>query len=147
MPNKNSSFLQGRFGHETSMTAKQIMDIVYYGDHYTEGLRPEEALEQKYQEAAFPYMGERYEGWQQGELIGHYGGLRDEIVRNGYNSDEPVHLGTHNEEGGRFPHILEGHHRIAVMYKHFPDTPIPVRVWKDKKEFLKSWEDDPFGGA
>lgn len=134
---KNSSFLKGRFGSPGFATARQIFDVVDYGDYNTFGMSKDEALEFKFKEAAQPneWFDKNPEDLTN---LGFSGGLLDSIKRNGFMSNQPVHIATHEVGGKNYgPNIIEGHHRVAVMYKLHPDQPIPIRVWKTADEMME----------
>lgn len=137
MSGRSSNFLRGRFGSPGFATARQIFETVNFGDQYTKGMSKKDALDFKFDEADRPpeYFFKNYYP-DDLTLMGFNGGLVESIKKRGYLPNQPVHLATHNDTGEKNPHILEGHHRVAVMYNLHPDQPIPIRVWKNQKELL-----------
>jgi hypothetical protein len=137
--NKDGSFHPPMF-----MTAREIMQHTRYGDGYTHNMTPDEALEMKYASASKPR--ERVvnitHGGGRGRVVpttirtpdgilGHDGGLKEEIDKHGYDWSKPVTVNLHDDEGNFSPYLLEGHHRVAVMMKTAPDEPIPVEFHWD----------------
>ena len=127
----------GSFHPPLYMTAREITQHARYGDGYTHKMTPDEALEMKYASAARPrerVVNIRRRGQDpvpttfvnDESVLGHEGGLKDEISKNGYDWSKPVSVTLHDDEGNFAPYLLEGHHRVAVMMKHSPDEPMPV---------------------
>jgi hypothetical protein len=119
------------------MTAREILQHARYGDGHTYNKTPEEALEMKYASASRPreqVINIRRRGQDfvpttfvnDESVLGHEGGLKDEISKHGYDWTKPVEINLHDDEGNFSPYLIEGHHRVAVMMKHSPDEPIPV---------------------
>lgn len=160
MTRNSADFFSGRVTH---LTAREIMGNVFYGDGFTQPKSGMDALEMKYANAAKPRTStvtvrnaearrtggpgvpitRTNEDWE----LGHEGGLADEIRKNGYDMNKPVHIVLHDDDGKPNPQVIEGHHRIAVMYKHFPDQPIPVRFWKNYDHFAAAAERGNVPGA
>jgi hypothetical protein len=142
MSERSSNFLRGRFGSPGFATARQIFESVNFGDHYTQGMSKKDALEFKFDESNnSPEYYFKKNDPDDLTLLGFNGGLVESIKNKGYLPNQPVHLATHNDTGEKNPQILEGHHRVAVMYKLHPDQPIPTRVWKNKKEMLDHFDE------
>jgi hypothetical protein len=55
--------------------------------------------------------------------------LVQSITTKGYNNGEPLHI-RHLKNG--VSTLINGHHRLAVMLKHSPDTPIPLQHFVDE---------------
>lgn len=123
----NADFFKGRVTH---LTARQIMGKVFYGDSTTQPKSGKDALEMKYAQASLPKSRKTKPAH-----LGSSGGLKDEILSRGYDNSYPVHILLHDDDGTPNPQLLEGHHRVAVMFKHHPDQPIAVKIWKNFDEF------------
>jgi hypothetical protein len=52
-------------------------------------------------------------------------GLKDDILKNGVHTPLEIHVDKYGDHT-----LTEGHHRLAVMLKHRPDTPMPVHYWR-----------------
>lgn len=52
-------------------------------------------------------------------------GLKDDILKNGIQDPVEVHVDRYGDQT-----LTEGHHRLAVMLKHRPKTPIPIHYWE-----------------
>ncbi len=52
-------------------------------------------------------------------------GLKDDILQNGIQSPVEIHVDNYGDKT-----LTEGHHRLAVMLKHRPATPIPIKYWR-----------------
>jgi hypothetical protein len=52
-------------------------------------------------------------------------GLKDDILENGIQSPIEIHVDRYGDKT-----LTQGHHRLAVMLKHRPNTPIPIHWWK-----------------
>ena len=55
--------------------------------------------------------------------------LVQSITEKGYNNESPLHI-RHLKNG--VSALINGHHRLAVMLKHNPDTPIPLQHFVDE---------------
>jgi hypothetical protein len=71
-------------------------------------------LDAKYEEAKNPEYGQT---WMSGQT------LRDYTVNNGIKIPIEIHV---DKETGEHT-LTDGHHRLAIALKHFPDTPIPIK--------------------
>lgn len=122
------------------MTAREIAEHCKMGDWKTERIGakvPEDVLWHKYDNAWMPQAGEKPSGW--------HGGLGESIHNVGYNWEKPVHIGLINEDGEFEPKLIEGHHRVAVMYHDRPDEQMPVSVWRNHdgpREWNAEYEED-----
>jgi hypothetical protein len=58
--------------------------------------------------------------------------LARSIVNKGYDSSKPILLNPSHSQG---PTVVDGHHRLAVMFKHSPHEPIPVMFTNDENYF------------
>ena len=52
-------------------------------------------------------------------------GLKDDILKNGIQDPIEIHVDSYGDQT-----LTEGHHRLAVMLKHRPKTPIPIHYWR-----------------
>jgi len=65
--------------------------------------------------------------------------LAESIQEKGYDPQYPIVLNPNHSQG---PTIIDGHHRLAVMLKTAPDTPIPV-MFTDDEMYNRTIEDEP----
>jgi hypothetical protein len=101
-----------REGLEPKRTASELIGAVDFEDHYDLRGRWDDAggdnnklMRIKYKEAV-------------------ESGLKDQVLQNGIQSPIDVHV---DEDGNQT--VTDGHHRLAVMLKHRPNTPIPIHYW------------------
>lgn len=82
-----------------------------------------ELLKEKYAESSLPR-----------DESEHGSGTRDSIRREGYDWSQPLSLSR--QVGGKTapPMLLDGHHRLSVMFRDKPDHFVPVRH-QDVHEF------------
>ena len=52
-------------------------------------------------------------------------GLKDDILKNGIQDPIEIHVDRYGDQT-----LTQGHHRLAVMLKHRPTTPIPISYWE-----------------
>lgn len=119
---RNEHFTAGMLGLPTHATARQMVahfrfaDLGSIGGRHTRVEDTNEALmERKYKNAQRK-------------------GLVRSILEKGYDQTSPIEVAP-AELSNMFdsepktyqpPYVVDGHHRVAVMYRHFPDTPIPL---------------------
>ena len=51
-------------------------------------------------------------------------GLLDDVLQNGVKQPLEVHV---DKDGWQT--LTEGHHRLSIALKHFPDHPLPIKYW------------------
>lgn len=51
-------------------------------------------------------------------------GLLDDVLKNGIKEPLEVHVDKYGDQT-----LTEGHHRLAIAMKHFPDTKLPIQYW------------------
>lgn len=66
-------------------------------------------------------------------------GLGKKITEGGYDWKSPIVIGIDQNDSKNPITVLNGHHRIAVMYQHAPHEPIPITVAR-----VTPRRDDPF---
>lgn len=52
-------------------------------------------------------------------------GLKDDILQNGLQTPVEIHVDQYGDKT-----LTEGHHRLAVMARHRPTTPVPIKYWR-----------------
>ena len=112
MTRNNADFQGGVEGLPSHQTAKELFGSVLLEDHDDlhgrfdfAGGDDRKLLNQKYKWAV-------------------ENGLKDDILKNGIRTPLDVHV---DEDGNQT--LTDGHHRLAVMLKHRPNTPIPIDYW------------------
>jgi len=51
-------------------------------------------------------------------------GLLDNVVEKGILNPLEIHVDNNEEQT-----LTDGHHRLAIALKHFPNKPLPVKYW------------------
>lgn len=119
-------------------TAKEIIEGTLLGD------APRMNYEEHRDDLRFPYVDYRAEKQPAKEAVmeqklreagddarEYYPsrGLENKITQHGYDWSNPVEVSLdRNHPDGPQIMLLNGHHRVAVMAKHFPDHQIPLHV-------------------
>lgn len=110
-------------------TAKEIIDGTLLGD----GMRMDQETGHDYTPDKQPFKGAIMDQklYESGEEATHSPtkGLTGSINKHGYDWKKPVKVSLdHNHPLGAQILLLDGHHRLAVMAKHFPEHQVPIHV-------------------
>jgi hypothetical protein len=118
---RNDHFAAGMLGLPAAATARDIVANFSFSDQKRS--RTGEA------ESAEDLMARKYASAERKGIV-------SSILEKGYDINQPIEVAPaevsenwskpdHPAEY-RPPYVVDGHHRIAVMHRHFPDMPIPL---------------------
>jgi hypothetical protein len=93
-------------------TAKDILDSVSLEDHEDLSGRFDFAQGDNKKLLNFKYKNAKKTG------------LLDDILENGITQPLEIHVDDDENQT-----LTQGHHRLAIALKHFPNKPIPVKYW------------------
>jgi len=62
-------------------------------------------------------------------------GTTEGLTNKGWDWDKPIPLGVHPESGD--PAVLNGQHRLAYMWMHHPDVPMPIETTDSAESFVE----------
>ena len=132
------------------MTARQILETHNLTDEWGTGRTRKEVIERKLNDLQDPdarirgFYGTDVEGATReskansalgsatsfGGGLGH--GVVEGLTNRGWDWDKPIPLGM----DGSFPVVRNGQHRLAYMWMHHPDVPIPVEMDNTSNNFI-----------
>jgi hypothetical protein len=115
-------FHGGKNSHPVALSAKNILSTYHIaevgGTKEWQKKNPDSVksyLDKKYENAGYARNGEK--------------SLVQSISEKGYDKESPLHI-RHFKNG--VSSLINGHHRLAVMLKHNPDAPIPLKHFVDE---------------